>query len=158
MTPDEYIKQAMKSRNRSFYTAPEEVLHAAMGCVTESGELMDAIKKSCFYGRSIDENNLKEEAGDILWYLSLLFNHYGWTYEEVMELNINKLRTRYPEQFTEEKALNRNLEAERNVLDGNICNKCAGSGIVEDLAADSETGKYTIKKFQCDTCNGSGKV
>ena len=39
--------------------------------------------------------------------------------EEIMQRNIEKLKARYPEKFTQEKALSRNLDAERNILEGN---------------------------------------
>ena len=88
-----------------------------MGLVTESAELMDALKKSTYYGRDLDVVNVKEEAGDILWYLAILFDELDTTFEEEMDRVINKLRTRFPEKFTESDAFNRDLEQERNVLE-----------------------------------------
>ena len=78
---------------------------------------MDALKKSTYYGRDLDVVNVKEEAGDILWYLAILFDELDTTFEEEMDRVINKLRTRFPEKFTESDAFNRDLEQERNVLE-----------------------------------------
>jgi hypothetical protein len=45
-------------------------------------------------------------------------NIHGWNMEDILDTNIAKLEARYPEKFTEEAALNRNLEAEREILEG----------------------------------------
>lgn len=95
-----------------------QLMHAAMGCATEAGELVDAIKKHLFYGKPVDRVNLIEEAGDVLWYLALLLDTLGCPFEEAMDRNIAKLRTRFPDKFTEGDAINRNLDAEREALVG----------------------------------------
>lgn len=94
------------------------VLHAAMGLCTESGELMDAVKKYLIYGKDVDVVNLQEEAGDLFWYAALLADACNFTFEDTFEKNIAKLRARYPFKFTEEAALNRNLDKERQILEG----------------------------------------
>lgn len=92
-------------------------LHMAMGMVTEAGELIDVYKKNLAYKKEIDYVNLKEELGDILWYIANLCNINDWDIEDVLEININKLKVRYPEKFTQENAINRNLEEERKILE-----------------------------------------
>lgn len=92
--------------------ANEDLLHAALGCSTESGELLDAVKKHLFYGKPLDIVNLQEEVGDICWYLNLLCAWMGTTLEEQMSNNADKLRIRYPEGFQQKKALERNVENE----------------------------------------------
>lgn len=47
-----------------------DLLHAAVGIATEAGELLDAMKKSAFYGHKLDWENVLEELGDILFYLT----------------------------------------------------------------------------------------
>lgn len=93
------------------------ILHAVMGMVTEAGELMDAVKKALIYGKPLDFTNLKEENGDSFWYQALLARAAGFTWEECKERNIDKLRARYPEKFTEDRALNRDLAIERRMLE-----------------------------------------
>jgi len=93
-------------------------LHAAIGICTEAGELQDAFKKHIFYGRALDETNIKEELGDLLWYIALLCNWLECSFEEVQEMVIAKLRKRYPDKFTTYDALNRNTSEERKVLEG----------------------------------------
>ena len=95
----------------------ERLLHACMGMQTETAEFTDALKKSLFYGKTLDTVNLKEELGDLLWYVSIAMDELGTTYEAEMQRVINKLKLRYPEKFTEEDATNRDLFAERKLLE-----------------------------------------
>ncbi len=94
------------------------LLHAAMGLCTETGEFMDMLKKHILYGKPLDEVNLKEELGDKLWYTALALDELKATFDEVMQTNIDKLRARYPNKFTEADALNRDLDKERKILEG----------------------------------------
>jgi NTP pyrophosphatase (non-canonical NTP hydrolase) len=95
----------------------DDLLHGAAGACTEAGELMDVYKKFRFYGKPVDWVNVKEEVGDVLWYLALLCRAAGISLEEAAKTNIEKLKVRYPERFTPESALSRNLEAERRILE-----------------------------------------
>jgi len=120
MTPTEHIKESQRTRGHlaiGVNASNEDLLHATIGISTEAGELLDAVKKHLFYGKKLDIVNIHEELSDICWYMSLLMEWSGTTWEEVFELNIEKLRLRYPEKFTTDKALSRNLEAERNLLE-----------------------------------------
>ena len=92
-------------------------LHAAIGISTESGELLDAFKKAIFYRGKLDVTNVVEEAGDLLWYLALLFDSLDSSFEEAAWRVIKKLRTRYPQKFQTELAFDRDLEEERKVLE-----------------------------------------
>jgi NTP pyrophosphatase (non-canonical NTP hydrolase) len=82
------------------------LLHGAMGCCTETGELMDALKRFLFYGKQLDFINLQEECGDLFWYIALIADAIGFTFENTYEKNIAKLKARYPNKFTEHDALN----------------------------------------------------
>jgi NTP pyrophosphatase (non-canonical NTP hydrolase) len=95
----------------------QRLIHGAMGVVTESGELMDAMKKHVFYGADPDKVNLKEELGDLFWYIAVLCDALGISFEEVWETNIAKLKSRYGEKFNEDGALNRDLQKERGILE-----------------------------------------
>jgi NTP pyrophosphatase (non-canonical NTP hydrolase) len=96
------------------------LLHASFGISSESGEVADAAKRFVFYGKPLDRINMIEEAGDLLWYINVLLNAVGSNFDETMDRNIAKLKARYGEKFTEEKALNRDLNKERAVLEGEI--------------------------------------
>lgn len=95
-----------------------DLIHASMGLVTEAGEFQDMLKKHLYYGRKLDEVNLKEEIGDVLWYCAIALEALGTDFESVMQTNIDKLKARYPEKFTEQSANNRDLDAERKILEG----------------------------------------
>jgi len=115
-----FIKDCLRTESTQFNInskADQRLIHAAMGLQTESAEFTDALKKYVFYGKELDKVNLKEELGDMLWYMSIAFSALGTTYEEEQERVINKLKVRYPDKFTEEKAEVRDLMAERTVLE-----------------------------------------
>ncbi len=117
MKNKEFIKKALSTESDNFNLPNKRVLHAAMGLVTESAELMDALKKSTFYGRDLDIVNVKEEAGDILWYLAVLFDEIDTDFETEMNRVIEKLKERFPEKFNERDAYDRDTASERKVLE-----------------------------------------
>lgn len=94
------------------------LLHVAMGLVTEAGEFTDQLKKHIFYGKPIDEVNLIEELGDSSWYERIGTDALEIKFLDMLQRNIDKLRARFPEKFTEERAENRNLSREREILEG----------------------------------------
>lgn len=100
------------------------LLHAAMGLCTEAGEFMDQIKKHIMYGVELDEINLIEELGDGNWYEGIALDTLMFSMAEVLHRNIAKLKARFPEKFTEEGALNRDLEKERNILNKDLAVMC----------------------------------
>lgn len=76
------------------------LLTAALGISAEGGELVEIVKKIVLQGKPYNEDNiihLKKEAGDVLWYLSQLCIALDVTFEELMEINYQKLSARYPE-------------------------------------------------------------
>lgn len=125
MNPNEYVKNAIKTESTDFTAMNERLnddglkrlLHAGIGLSTESGEFLDALKKHIFYGKELDKVNLVEEVGDLFWYIAIVADELGFKIEDVMDNNISKLKARYGEKFSEEKAENRDLETERNILD-----------------------------------------
>ena len=76
------------------------LMTAAFGISAEAGELVEIIKKMFLQGKPYIEENIihmKKEAGDILWYMSQLCIALDTTFEELMEINYQKLSARYPE-------------------------------------------------------------
>lgn len=78
-----------------------------MGLSGEQGEVVDHVKKHLFQGHTLDVEQIKDEAGDVLWYFTNLLSEVGLTIEEVQEHNIDKLYARYPNGFDAEKSVNR---------------------------------------------------
>lgn len=98
----------------------ENLLHAAIGIVTESGEILDTILKYKYGQKELDVVNIKEELGDVMWYMAILFRDLDIDLYEALDTNIAKLRSRYGEKFSAEKAINRNLTTERQILEGGV--------------------------------------
>jgi NTP pyrophosphatase (non-canonical NTP hydrolase) len=76
------------------------LLTAALGVSAESGELVEIIKKVFLQGKPYNEDtvlHLKKEAGDVLWYISQLCIALGTDFDELMQINYEKLSARYPE-------------------------------------------------------------
>jgi NTP pyrophosphatase (non-canonical NTP hydrolase) len=93
-------------------------LHMVLGMQTEAAEIADVYKKTIAYKKPLDFVNIKEEVGDLMWYVANLCNMNGWDLREILATNIAKLEARYPEKFTEEQAINRDLDNERQILEG----------------------------------------
>jgi len=70
-------------------------LHMAVGISGEAGELLDAIKKAVIYRKPLDVENVKEECGDLLFYITGMLNSIGSNIEEVTAENVAKLSLRY---------------------------------------------------------------
>lgn len=93
------------------------LLHASMGLSTEANEIVDILKKRIFYGKPIDEVNFQEEIGDLFWYIALACRELNLDFENILDINIKKLKARFPDKFTKDKALNRDLKTEREILE-----------------------------------------
>ena len=96
---------------------PADVTHAILGIVTEAAELAEAWIDAVSGQKPLDLVNLKEETGDLLWYMALLGRGAGFTFEQAKTANIAKLVKRYGDKFTDFAALNRDLDGERQILE-----------------------------------------
>lgn len=84
-----------------------ELLDGCMGLAGESGELIDMIKKWVFHSKEIDLSHAQKELGDVCWYIALICHAMGWNLDTILEMNIAKLKARYPEGFDTNHANNR---------------------------------------------------
>ncbi len=114
-----YVQEALRSENKDFQALINRVdvrsirlLHGAMGLDTESGEIMDSMKRHIIYGSDLNVVNIREELGDIMWYVALICDELEITIEQICQDNIDKLRKRYPDKFTKELAENRDVANE----------------------------------------------
>ena len=103
----EYQRDASRTAGRDLLPGNEALglNHAALGLAGEAGEVCDLVKKSQHYGVDMPDEKLKYELGDVLWYLAHACNVLGWSLEEIAELNVAKLRKRYPEGFSAENSV-----------------------------------------------------
>ena len=77
----------------------ERLLTAALGLCAEGGEFTEVVKKMVFQGKPVNDENIfhmKRELGDICWYLAQACMALGTTFDEVIEMNVDKLKARYP--------------------------------------------------------------
>ena len=77
----------------------ERLLTAAVGMSAEAGEFTEIIKKTIFQGKPVTKENLfhlKRELGDIMWYVAQACMGLDISLDEVMEMNVDKLKARYP--------------------------------------------------------------
>ena len=112
----EYCEKANRT-NAELEDTQLNDLHMILGMVTEIGELADTFKKELAYKKDLDWINIKEELGDIFWYLGNFCYINDINPEEILDINIAKLQSSYPDKFTEHNALNRDLEKERIILE-----------------------------------------
>jgi NTP pyrophosphatase (non-canonical NTP hydrolase) len=97
-----------------------DLIHGILGKFTEAGELLEALKKALNADEALDFVNLEEEIGDGFWYDAIILNRTGGTFEEVQARIIRKLKARFPDKFTNEDANERNLAAERAILEDKV--------------------------------------
>lgn len=83
------------------------VINAALGLSGEVGELNDMLKKWIFHEKQLDAEHLKREISDVCWYLTLMCDSFEFNLDEIMQINIDKLKARYPQGFDTYKANHR---------------------------------------------------
>lgn len=105
MTADEYQELAKRTVDKKLVNY-EKAIHALHGMASEVGELHGLYQKM-YQGHEFDEVHAKKEVGDILWFVAEYCTAHNWKMSEVMELNIEKLRARYPEGFDADRSLHR---------------------------------------------------
>lgn len=84
-----------------------QISNYCMGLSGETGEVIDELKKVLYHGHDIDIENIKNELGDVMWYLAAIATTLKIDLNEVAIMNVKKLEERYPEGFSNEKSINR---------------------------------------------------
>ena len=111
MTPNEYQRNAMRTASGISTSCPENLLlQGVMGMSGEAGEALDIVKKIMFQGHELNEatkEHLIRELGDVLWYVATTAQALDVPLETVMQVNIDKLRARYPMAFDAERSQHR---------------------------------------------------
>lgn len=102
----DFFKQAKAGRDIENYDLGG-ILNACLGLSGEVGEFNDMIKKWIFHEKELDVEHAKKEAGDIMWYIAMLCESFGWNLDEIVQMNVDKLKARYPDGFDVQRANNR---------------------------------------------------
>ena len=112
MSPLEITKETvLATYNTADSFGEGDILHAAIGLTEEAAECLGAMKKWQFYGQEPDWDNIIEEAGDAMFYLTALLEcierQVGLTPTAIAIVNQEKLRTRYPDGFSTKASIQR---------------------------------------------------
>lgn len=105
MRGNEYQELAARTINKKL-NRNEMGYHALHGMVGEIGE-MHSLYQKVYQGHDMDHTHMKKELGDLLWFVAEYCTAMGWSLEDVMQLNIDKLCARFPDGFEVEKSLHR---------------------------------------------------
>lgn len=119
----------------------EIIIHGIIGLATEAGELLELLAGCLWEQRPFDPVNLKEEIGDGKWYMAILAKVAGFEWGDDERVNIAKLRSRFPNAFSEYDANNRDLHKERTILEQHpeVTYYTSDYGTVELKPGETET-------------------
>ena len=106
MTSNEYQKLAMRTSNKTLLI-DMHIINGALGLCGEAGEVADVVKKSFMQGHKFDTEQIAKELGDCLWYIAETATAIGYDLDNIMQMNIDKLKKRYPEGFSEYRSQHR---------------------------------------------------
>ena len=105
MRANEYQKLAARTINEHL-NKTQQTNHALHGMVGEIGEIHSLYQK-LYQGHEFDVEHAKKELGDLLWFIAEYCTAYNWNMSDIMQMNIDKLKARYPQGFEIDKSLNR---------------------------------------------------
>lgn len=108
MTINEYQEACLRTEPPAAKISETTRLeNGLMGLNGEAGEAIDILKKFLFQGHELDKKHLARELGDVAWYLAVSADALGYYLEDIFQMNIDKLKARYPDGFSEELSRNR---------------------------------------------------
>jgi len=97
MTFDEYQKQALTTAVNTYDPLTAKTIWA-MGVAGEAGEVVEKWKKIIAYKDGVvsaeDRDDLAKELGDVVWYIAVMAHDLGLSLEDVMQRNVEKLKSR----------------------------------------------------------------
>ena len=106
MTINEYQALAMTTKNPEL-SERDLLMNSVMGLCGESGEAIDIVKKWLAQGHELDREHLIKELGDIAWYIAEIAYILNVPLEDVLQKNIDKLKSRYPDGFKTKDSIDR---------------------------------------------------
>lgn len=101
MTLNEYEELAQRT------ASCDTIEYHTLGLCSEAGEVASLVKKHIGQGHPMDGDKILEELGDTLWHLVGVCISQGSSLEAVAQMNIDKLKKRYPDGFSMERSINR---------------------------------------------------
>jgi len=113
----EFVLRLEASRGRD---VKYRLHHAATGLSTEAGEILSEVKKLVYYHAPLTDEvitRLIDELADEFHYLIMATNILEISIDKLIDVNVAKLTARYPNGYTDSKALNRDIEDERKAME-----------------------------------------
>ena len=107
MQINDYEKSVLRTANETL-TPLEQLTNGLMGLNGEAGEVIDILKKHLYQGHELDREHIVKELGDVAWYLAISAHAIGVDLETIMQMNVDKLKARYPNGLETEHSLHRN--------------------------------------------------
>lgn len=107
MTANEYQEAALRTASYAYHNENPLLLDGLMGLNGEAGECIDILKKAMFQGHELDKEHMAKELGDVAWYLAVSAEAIGYKLDDIFQMNIDKLKKRFPDGFDVERSLNR---------------------------------------------------
>ncbi|WP_099221589.1 nucleoside triphosphate pyrophosphohydrolase family protein [Listeria costaricensis] len=98
------FKEYQELAKRTAAHHEQALTNYGLGVAGEAGEVVELIKKYAFHGHDLDKAALTKELGDLLWYISQIAEWANIEMEDVAEMNIKKLKKRYPHGFSPERS------------------------------------------------------
>jgi NTP pyrophosphatase (non-canonical NTP hydrolase) len=96
----------------------EDPMKIVVSIIKQTCKLLDMLKKKIYYNKPINEESFKQITTLVMILTQSYMNHYSIDIKESFDINIKKLKARYGEKFSSDKAINRDLETERKILEG----------------------------------------
>jgi NTP pyrophosphatase (non-canonical NTP hydrolase) len=101
---DRYQSKAMRT---AIQEGKDLMINGCLGLSGEVGEVVDIVKKHLYQGHELDKDKIKNELGDVCWYIATLAESMNIKFSDILKGNIEKLEKRYPDGFEKERSISR---------------------------------------------------
>ena len=107
ITANDYQRAALRTASGMNYENHGMLMNGILGLCGETGEVADLVKKAAFQDHDLDKENVAEELGDVAWYLAVAAYAIGYKLGDLVQINGEKLKKRYPDGFDKNRSINR---------------------------------------------------
>lgn len=101
-TPNTWQQRFGANKNQSF-----NIVDLSLTLSVYCGKFADVVKKHCFQGHELNKEKLVKRLFDIFWIMAMCYDLIGYKFEDGLQMNVDKLRKRYPDGFDAERSLHR---------------------------------------------------
>ncbi|WP_283678824.1 nucleoside triphosphate pyrophosphohydrolase family protein [Lentilactobacillus sp. Marseille-Q4993] len=89
------FNEYQKAANKTLMGKEQVLTNCALGLTGEAGAVSDLVRKYAFQSEKLDHDQMVQELGDVLWYLSQIAEWADIPFDEVANENIKRLKERY---------------------------------------------------------------